>query len=474
MADSTDEFNALMGQSRFAAALVLAERSMNRQQRSSQWPRGAGRAALALGRLGDAHEYFERALRIDPKDAESRLQIAIVDHRLGRSARAEQRLRALLTSDPANAVDANMALAEVLHRTNQVEALTAHFSRGGEWLNDPRALLFRARLDAKRDTPAAIERLKALARSDAPSYLRRIAGFEAVKLLDRTARYREAFDLATQLHQSTGGQFDLGGLEAEIAAQRAVIDRTAGVAARAPRVAGTAMIVALPRSGTTLLEQMLDRHLSVSGIGEYEGIQSMGERAVASGLWPRDLGSLSTDDALGWQRAYFEGSVVRRRAGASVTLDKSLHTWMWLPLIAAIMPGCVLFSIDRDPRDTAISTLLGNFHPASFGWTSSLSSIRTVIATHRSFVPHALERLDLAHESIKYESLVDDPAGHAARCLARLDLPMDLATTAPEGNTRTVLTLSHEQVRQPINRASIGRWKNYEWAFDAQWNQFDS
>ena len=103
-----------------------------------------------------------------------------------------------------------------------------------------------------------------------------------------------------------------------------------------------------------------------------------------------------------------------------------------------------------------------------------MSSIRTVIATHRSFVPHALERLDLGHESIKYESLVDDPAGHAARCLARLGLPMDLATTAPERNTRTVLTLSHEQVRQPINRASVGRWKNNEWAFDARWNELDS
>jgi len=48
---------------------------------------------------------------------------------------------------------------------------------------------------------------------------------------------------------------------------------------------------------------------------------------------------------------------------------------------------------------------------------------------------------------------------------------MDDAVLAPEANTRTVLTLSHEQVRRPINRGSIGRWKNYEWAFGADWDR---
>jgi hypothetical protein len=56
------------------------------------------------------------------------------------------------------------------------------------------------------------------------------------------------------------------------------------------------------------------------------------------------------------------------------------------------------------------------------------------------------------------------------RCLQRMGLPMEDSVLAPEANARTVLTLSHEQVRKPINRSSIGRWKNYEWAFDKEWD----
>ena len=55
------------------------------------------------------------------------------------------------------------------------------------------------------------------------------------------------------------------------------------------------------------------------------------------------------------------------------------------------------------------------------------------------------------------------------RIVARLGLPMDEAVLAPEANARTVLTLSHEQVRRSINRSSIGRWKNYEFAFGPEW-----
>ncbi len=64
---------------------------------------------------------------------------------------------------------------------------------------------------------------------------------------------------------------------------------------------------------------------------------------------------------------------------------------------------------------------------------------------------------------------IDRPREHMERIVARLGLPMDEAVLAPEANARTVLTLSHEQVRRSINRSSIGRWKNYEFAFGPEW-----
>lgn len=469
MHDALSQFNQLMAQSRFGAALQLAVQAKSREPKSGQWAFGAGRAALALGRMRDAADHLVQAERLLPNDAECALQNAVVEHRLGQSERAERRLRKLIATRPSNEVDAQLVLAEVLHRSSQSDALEQELRKGGDWLRDPRTTLFVARLQAGADPVAAIERLDTLARGSAPAFLRRIAGFDAVKILDRTARYREAYELATFIHASTGSPFDLGGLDAAIESQKRFIDRGGRIAPRAPTVAGTAMIVGLPRSGTTLLEQMLDRHPAVTGIGEYPGTQAIGELATASGLTLEELGLLSHDEALVWQRSYTSGAEFLRRPESIWTLDKSLHTWMWLPAIAAVLPGSVMIAIERDARDTAISTFLGNFHPIAFGWTASLESIRTVTAAHRSVVPAALERLGFAHEAIKYEALVDDPEGHAARCLARMGLAMHSATVAPEANKRTVLTLSHEQVRKPINRSSIGRWKNYEWAFDMQW-----
>jgi hypothetical protein len=69
-----------------------------------------------------------------------------------------------------------------------------------------------------------------------------------------------------------------------------------------------------------------------------------------------------------------------------------------------------------------------------------------------------------------YEELVAEPEREIRRVLALLGVPFDPCVLSPESNTRTVLTLSHEQVRRPINRSSIGRWRNYEFAFGPEWD----
>ncbi|MDA1262443.1 MAG: sulfotransferase [Planctomycetota bacterium] len=468
---SSETFDALMNQQRFSAAADLADQMKNRQPGNGYWWVASGRAMLALGRLQEASENFDRAIRLMPMDSDLQLQRAIVDHRLGRSVAAADRLQKLIKNAPMNLVDATIVLAEVLHRSNRQEELDRLVAVGGEWTNDPRAQLFVARRQAVTDRARAITTLDQLARSTAPAHVRRIAGFEAIRMLDGLGRYREAFDLAAFMHSSTGTRHDIGGLESEIQAQKNLLARGKSFCPpRAPRIEATAMILALPRSGTTLVEQMLDRHPAITGIGEYGGIHALSERAISSAFWPNDLALIQSSDALAWQKEYQAGAAFLRRPGTSWTLDKNLHAWRWLPLIASILPGTVMIAIDRDPRDTAISTFLGNFHPTAFGWSGSIQSIGKVIAAHRSILPRALEILDFVHESIVYEDLIADPAGHSSRCLAKMGLVMDEATLAPEGNLRTVLTLSHDQVRRPINRASIGRWRNYEWAFDESWN----
>jgi hypothetical protein len=468
--DPQPELQQLLSRREFGPALNLANNIVSKHPRdASAWFSWA-RAAFGLGRLRQADEAVDRTLRLGSTGHEVQLLRAIVDHRLGRSSAAIDRLRMLVSKRAPNATDAVLALAEVLHRANRRDELAALVAEGGDWTEDPRAAIFTARVSLHTDRAGTIARLEELARSDRPALVRRIAGFDAVRLLDADGEYRRAFDLALHLHATTGAPFDVDGMIANAEQQLDLVRRgTRWFEPRAPAVQGVALVVGMPRSGTTLLEQMLDRHPAISGIGEYDGVNTMGTAVLGQGVWPRELSMLDARMAASMQADYLAGAAVTRRASAQWSFDKSLHTWRWLPAVAAVLPGAACLRIERDARDTAISIFLSNFNPQAVGWTRSLDSIRRVISAERALAPAALRVLGIPHEDIRYEELVDRPREHMERIVARLGLPMDEAVLTPEANARTVLTLSHEQVRRSINRSSIGRWKNYEFAFGPEW-----
>ena len=462
---------ALLAKQRFAEAAALARQILVRSPRQVAAHVGLVQALLPTGRLGEVEEAVDRGLRVAPEDPRLQLLKGIIDHRLGRSTAAIDRLSALRSKNPPNATEVVFVLAEVFHRTGRRDELDRLVAGGGAWTADERAQVFLARSMLRSDRERAIAAFSTAARSARSPLVKRIAGFEAVRILDADGRYREAFELAQFVHRETTPPFDLGGLEADVAEQTRFMERVRGTSiGKGAEVEQTAFVVSMPRSGTTLVEQMLDRHPLVSGIGEYEGAFTVLESLVGLGLWPSGLRSLTQPDAERLAAHYLNGAHSRRRAGALWSFDKSLHVWRTLPAIAAVLPGAAFVRVVRDPRDTAISMFLSNFHPQSWGFSSNLDAIRRVIALERRVVPLAFESLGLRAVSVVYEELVAEPEREIRRVLELLGVPFDPCVLSPEANARTVLTLSHEQVRRPINRLSIGRWKNYEFAFGSEWD----
>lgn len=467
------ELERLLAQGRFVEAKELAASVIEHSPRDGEAWLAVARCAVGMGRWRAAEGYLEkhvaadRALAGDPRVP---FTWAIVDHYLGRSARAVDRLKALIAANAPNAVDAHCFLVDILHRSGRRDEMRALVEAGGPWLRDVRGRILAARARAAADRPGAIAELESIARAPGHDAMRRNAAFEAVQLLDAAGEYRRAFDLAAFIHGATGVAFDDFAFRENIALQRQLLGRgKAWFTPRVPEVEGIAMVAGMPRSGTTLVEQMLDRHPLVAGIGEYEGLVGIGNVLMHLGAWPRGLGMLTPEDAGRMQRDYLADARTTDVASKRWLLDKSLHTWMWLPAVAAILPGARILHMARDPRDAAVSLFLGNFKPTAFPWTRSPEHIRTVMELEREHSIPAMEALGLKHERIVYERLVADPEGHARRICDLLGIPFDAAMLAPERNERTVLTLSHEQVRRPINRGSIGRWKNYEWMFREGW-----
>ena len=453
-------------------ALLVANEVL-RQSPGSFFARlGRARAFLRLRNFIDADTESNLALQISPKDDLARIVRATLDTRLGRTDAAVENLRAVARGRSALAHEAMIDLLQTLNDAGRFDEMAEEAKAQGAWRDDPRARLHFARLKARTDREAAAAEMTAIFRTNYPWVLRRYSGFEAVGILDKLGRYREAFDLATEIHKATTAPLSMDEWTIPLQQQIALLEKGQGFfKPRVEKVDGVAFIAAMPRSGTTLLEQMLDRHPAIGGIGEFDGIDHVCRTLWGSGMWPRVPSAVPAAMMSDLQRFYLAGARHIRKPGATWTFDKSLRGWRALPEIATIFPGAVCVNVERDPRDMATSIFLSYFNPTSFEWTSSFAAIRQIAELQRTLVPLAFETLGIANERIVYEDLVEDPAHYAERCLKLMGLEMDERVLRPEENTKTAATLSHAQVRQPINRKSIGRWKNYEWAFDASWDK---
>ena len=206
------QLDRLLKQGDAAGALRVADQMIAQSRRTFGAWLGRAVALMNLGQIAEADASVAEALKLSPGDAQAKLIQAMLDQRLGRIDRAVAALAPIAASKSPQAVEAGVTLAETLwyaHRRDELKALVA---AGGVWLADPRARLSLARMKSREDPSGAITDLTDITARERNPVLRRIAGFDAVGLLDKAGRYREAFDLATKLHAESTPPFDLEGM----------------------------------------------------------------------------------------------------------------------------------------------------------------------------------------------------------------------------------------------------------------------
>lgn len=366
----------------------------------------------------------------------------------------------------------HVVVTEVLYQAGRVDELDEFLKASGEFQSDPRCQIMIARVQRVRkqwtECEETLRRLLATSLSDP---LKRICGFELSKCLDAQGRYTESWQAAATAHRETAKPFAIDLLvaalkmTAEISTSelRKIRRASAGI----PR---TACILGMPRSGTSVLEQMLDSHSQIVGRGESGLPGEIGDAiAKQGGGWP--VGVLNvTVDALNQLQALYRDSL---RTAVNIpddiwTIDKTVFPQMQPLVIACVLPHTKVIRIVRDARDNAVSLFLNNLAP-SWGWTASLNSISKLLKAERQYVPIICEKLKLDVISLEFEALVAAPEATLRPVLDHLGLPWEAACLRPDLNPRIVQTLSNEQVRRPLNANGIGRWQNYAEQFDASW-----
>jgi tetratricopeptide (TPR) repeat protein len=215
------------------------------------------------------------------------------------------------------------------------------------------------------------------------------------------------------------------------------------------------IIVGMPRSGTTLLEQVLSSHSRVGAGGECPFWSQFSE-SFARGVFESDM------ERMRIAADYLE-TLDRRSPGKDHVTDKMPLNFMALGMIHALFPEARIVHCMRDPADNCVSLYTTWFRGAPPPYVHSKEHLVLVYREYQRMMDHwrGLIPEDRLLE-LPYEGLVRDQENCTRKVVQFAGLEWDDACLRPEENRRTVLTPSLGQVRQPIHDSSIGRWKRYE------------
>ena len=226
-------------------------------------------------------------------------------------------------------------------------------------------------------------------------------------------------------------------------------------------------IVSLPRSGSTLLEQMLSTHPHVEALGELSYIpallRAVMERATSRGraTVPEAVAALTPDERTALGREYLRRAALHRQSDAPRFIDKLPHNWNNVIFIRHILPNAKCIDIRRDPVACCFANFSHSFtraHSSSF----ALEHIGRAYVDYVRLMDHLEDAAPGMIHHLRYEELIDEPERELRRVLNYLDLGWDEALLRFYESDRAVRTPSAEQVRRPLNREGIGAWKPYE------------
>jgi tetratricopeptide (TPR) repeat protein len=383
-------------------AAEIAERLVERAPTDARLQARAGRLLAKLGRFENAARCYRRAVALDATSDAAYLGLAVV--------------RRFSSPHDPDAVLIRDALAG--GGLGESGTICAHFAMGKI-------------LDDCGQYDAAFDQFR-----EANERRYRSRPFNLPAYLGRMRRIREAFGTST----------------------------ASTVAAGTPASPKPVFIVGMMRSGTTLVERILDSHPHVHGAGELPLVESI---AASLGLAATDAeppaqppAALDPDRLAEFAREYL-ATVAGLSRGEPVVIDKNPGNFAYLGLLARLFPNARFIHCSRDPLDTCLSIYFQHFAHEAHAWTYDLGVIGEVYADYRLTMSHWSSVLPGRLIELDYGALVRDPDAQTRVLLDFLKLPFDPACLASHRNQRPVGTASVWQARQPVYTGSVGRWRHY-------------
>jgi tetratricopeptide (TPR) repeat protein len=488
-------------QGAFAAGLASADRAIALAPELIEAHINRAEALKRQRRFEEAEAALRRALELEPGRAATHGHLGAVLSELGRFDAAIGCHQRAIELQPNDAL-LYCALGRTLLQAQEPEASEASCRRAlsldrdlapaRHWLGN--TLLVRGRLDealacyrrAVAIDPDLAEAHEALAYGgqsadeaqlrhlgalladpDRPAMDRIAAGFAAGVFLDHAERYDESFDrfaaanaLQRQLLAEAGEPFDpdafAGDVDRVIArCTPALFSAAAGWGNRSEL---PVFILGMPRSGTSLIEQILASHSQVFGGGERRDIFRVAEAVLAQNRdrplaeWDMDLARKLADQHI--------ANLQVLAGGALRATDKMPDNVLHLGSIAVLFPAARIIFCRRDRRDTSLSCFFQRFGEGN-AFAYDLADCGRRFLEIERLAEHWRRVLPLSMLTVDYEALIADPEGESRRLIDFLGLDWEPACLEFHRSGRPVFSASLWQVRQPVFGRSVGRWRHY-------------
>jgi len=390
---------------------------------------------MRLMRQEEALEAYERAAQLKPDEVGLRMSAGHVQKTLGRRRDSEASYKAALQMDPGRA-EAYWSLADLKNYAFSDEEI------------------------------AAMQRLLASDKRERSNEAQ--LHFALGRAFEQRQNYEQAF-----AHYAEGNSlrrldapFDIEGFESRSARIRAFFEedffatrRGGGDPSPAP-----IFIVGLPRSGSTLVEQILASHSQVEGTMELPNILNMvgqfDDLAASRDGYPETVGRASAAQLSALGRRYLEETAALRSGRAHFT-DKLPNNFSHIGLIHAILPHAAIIDARRHPMDACFSTFKQHFAEGQT-FSYDLNDLGRYYRCYLSLMDHWDRVLPGRVLHVQYEELVREPEANIRRLLEHCGLPYEAACLTFHETRRPVRTASAEQVRQPLYSSGVGYWRHFE------------
>lgn len=459
---------ALMSQGRFEEAETACRAVLQLHADNFQAHANLGTLLQVKGRLDNARVHLERAVTLAPDNAAVHYKLAGILLAQGEPEGAEAHCRKAVELNPSF-IEAQSSLASIHEQRGEYDrAWCILLPLVDAGIRGPHALIAYAALAHRYgQLPRAIELLEGMvANTELTTVTRSQVYHQLGDLCERAGDHDRAFTCHQKSNQLKENRFDPGAHADRITRTIATCDRN--LLRTGPRARNASelpvFIVGMPRSGTSLVEQILASHPRVHGAGELSDIMQiasgLGARVRPGARYPdclREVSPALLDDiATGYLQ-----KLRNMDAGALRITDKMPHNYLHLGLIQMLFPQARVIHTARNPLDTCVSIYFQEFS-SEHAYAYDMDHLAAYYREYQRLMRHWEQTIELPMLKVQYEDLVADQETWSRRMIEFVGLEWDDQCLKFFENKRHVATPSYDQVRQPIYTRSVERWRRYD------------